>query len=82
MVQDNESSPSLDSTGLINPLVSQLSVDPYVDMDTRFVDVLANDHVVGDSHTTQGSLSTPFDISSVQCCYIRGRLTIPLASHL
>jgi len=42
---------------LINPLVSQLPVDPYVAMNTGFANVLANGHVVGDSHTAQGSLS-------------------------
>ena len=51
MAQDNESSLSPDDTGLINPLVSQISVDPDEDMDTGFANVLANGHVVGDSHT-------------------------------
>jgi hypothetical protein len=34
MVQQKESSLFPDDTGLINPLVSQLSVEPNVDMDT------------------------------------------------
>jgi len=82
MAQDNESSLSPDDTGLINPLVSQLSVDPCVDMDTGFANVLANGQVVGDSHTAQGSLFPFFDISSSQCSDIRRRLTIPLASQV
>jgi len=82
MAQDNESSLSPDDTGLINPLMSQLSVDPYVDMDTGLANVLVNGHVVGDSHTAQGSLFPLFDISSAQCSDIRRRLTIPLASQL
>ena len=76
MAQDNESSLSPDDTGLINHLVSQLSVDPYVDVDTGFANVLANGHVVGDSDTAQGSLSPLFDISSAPCSDIRRRLTI------
>jgi len=82
MAQDNESSLSPDDTGLINPLVSQLSVDPYLDMDTGFVNVLANGHVVRDSHTTQGSLSPLFDIYSAHRSDIHRRLTIPLSSQL
>jgi hypothetical protein len=58
MAQQKESSLSPDDTGLINPLVSQLSVEPYVDMDTGF----ANGYVVGDSHTVQGSISPLSDI--------------------
>ena len=38
--------------------MSQLSVEPNVDMDTGF----ANGHVVGDSHTAQGSISPLSDI--------------------
>ena len=60
MAQQKESSIFPDDTGLINPsaLVSQLSVDPNVDMDTGF----ANGHVVGDSHTALGSISPLCDI--------------------
>ena len=82
MAQDNESSLSPDDTGLINPLVYQLSVDPYVDMDTGFANVLAKGHVVGDSHAAQGSISPLFDIFSDQCSDIRRRLTISLESQL
>ena len=71
-----------DDTGLMNPLVSQLSVDTYMDMDTGFANVLANGHVVGDSHTALGSLCPLFDISSAQRSDKRRRLTIPLASQL
>jgi hypothetical protein len=39
-------------------MVSQLSVEPNVDMDTGF----ANGHVVRDSHTAQGSISPLCDI--------------------
>ena len=45
MAQQKESTLFPDVTGLINPLVSQLSVEPNVDMDTGF----ANGHVAGDS---------------------------------
>ena len=76
MVQDNERFLSTDDAELIDPAVSQPTVDHYVDMDTGFVDVLVNGHVVGDGHTTEGSLSPLFDISSIQCCYIRRSLTI------
>ena len=62
--------------------MSQLSVDPDVDMDTGFANVLANGHVVGNSHTAQGSLSPLFDIYSAQCSDTRMRLNIPLASQL
>jgi hypothetical protein len=79
MAQDNESSLSPDDTGLINHLMSQLSVDPYVDVDTGFANVPANGHVVGDSHAAQGSLSPLFHIYSAPCSDIRRRLTIPLA---
>ena len=60
MAQQKESSLFPDDTGLINPLalVSQLSVEPNVDMDIGF----ANGHVVGDSHTAQGSISPLCDI--------------------
>jgi hypothetical protein len=51
---------SPDDTGFINPLVSQLSVEPNVDMDTGF----ANGHVVRDSHTAQGSISPLCDIGN------------------
>jgi hypothetical protein len=47
-----------EDTVLINSLVSQLSVEPNVDMDTGF----ANGHVVGDIHTAKGSLSPLSDI--------------------
>ena len=76
MAQQKESSLFPDDTGLINPLVSQLSVEPNVDMDTGF----ANGHVVGDSHTAQGSISPLCDIYSAQFNDIRRRLTIPLES--
>ena len=46
MAQNNESSLSPGDIGMINPLVSQLSIDPFVAMDTVFADVLANGHVV------------------------------------
>jgi len=82
MAQDNETSLSPDYTGFINPLVSQLSVDPYVDMDFGFANVLANGHVCGDSHTAHGSLSPLFDMASAQCSDIRRWLTIPLTSQL
>ena len=58
MAQQKERSLFPDDTGLISPLVSQLSVEPNVDMDTGF----ANCHVVGDSHTANGSLSPLSDI--------------------
>jgi hypothetical protein len=82
MASYKDSSLSPDATGLINHLVSQLSVYPYVDMAIGFVNVLANDHVVGDSHTAQVSLSPLFDIYIVQCSDIRRRLTIHLMSQL
>jgi len=66
MAQQKENSLFPDDTGLINPLVSQLSVDPYVNMDTRF----ANGHVVGDSHTAQGSISPLSDIYIVPSAMI------------
>jgi len=78
MAQDNETSLSPDYTGFINPLVSQLSVDPYVDMDFEFANVLAKGHVCGDS----GSLSPLFDMASAQCSDIHRWLTIPLTSQL
>ena len=58
MAQQKDSSLFPEDTGLINPFVSQLSVEPNVDMDTGF----ANGHVVGDSHTAQGSISPLSDI--------------------
>ena len=58
MAQQKERSLFPDDTGLISPLVSQLSVEPNVDMDTGF----ANGHVVRDSHTAQGSISPLCDI--------------------
>jgi hypothetical protein len=58
MAQQKESSLLPDDTGLINPLVSQLSAAPNVDMATGF----ANGHVVGDSHTAQSSISPLCDI--------------------
>jgi hypothetical protein len=58
MAQQKESSLFPNDTGLINPLVSQLSVEPNVDMDTG----CANGHVVGDSHTVQSSISPLCDI--------------------
>ena len=72
-----ESSLFPDDTGLINPLVSQQSVEPYVNMDAGF----ANGPVLGDSHTAQSSISPLSDIYiySAQCNDIRRRLTIPLA---
>ena len=82
MAEDNESSLSPDDNGLINLLVSQLSVDTYMDMDIGFANVPDNGHVVVDSHTALGSLSPPFDISSAQRSDKRRRLTIPLASQL
>ena len=59
MAQQKDSSLFPDDTGLINPLVSQLSVEPNVDMDTGF----ANGHVVGDRHSAQGSISPLSDIN-------------------
>ena len=53
MAQNNENSLSPDDTGLINPLVSQISDDPEEYMDTGFANVLVNGHVVGDSHTAK-----------------------------
>ena len=58
MAQQNENSLFPDDTGLSNPLVSQQSVEPNVDMNTGF----ANGHVVGDIHTAKGSLSPLSDI--------------------
>ena len=58
MDQLKESSLFPDDTGLISPLVSQLSVEPDVVMNTGF----ANGHVVGDSHTSQSSISPLSDI--------------------
>jgi hypothetical protein len=83
MAQDNESSLYPDATGFIYSLVSQLSVDPYVDMAIGFANVIVNGHVVGDSRTAECSLSPLCDISSAQCSDIRRRLTIfPLRSQL
>ena len=70
MAQQKESSLSPDDTGLINTLLSQLSVEPDVDLDTGF----ANSYVVRDSHTVQGSISPLADIYIVPGVvkYVRG----------
>jgi hypothetical protein len=77
MAPQEESSLSPDDAGLINPLVSQLSVEPYVDMDTGF----ANGYVVG----IVIRFRVPYPhfliyIYSAQRSEIRRKLTIPLAS--
>jgi hypothetical protein len=63
---------SVPITQIHNRVIS-LPVEPNVDMDTGF----ANGHVVGDSHTAQGSISPLCDIyNSAQCNDIRRRLTL------
>ena len=69
MSQDTEGSLSPDITGLIISLVSQLSDDPFVDLDNQFADVLATESVVEDSHdVSEGSISPVIgEMSSTQC---------------
>ena len=47
----------------------QLSDDPFVNLDSRFTDVLATESVVEDNHgVSEGSLSpVTGDMSSTQC---------------